>query len=448
MTSCSNLAKTSGVLGAVIVCLTFSSIASATNGLFGHAYGVRQAGIAGSGVAFPQDPLIAAINPSGVAYVGRRNEIGVALFSPMRSYEVTGVSPPPPNGFPPFAGPKVDSDSEFFVVPDLGFAWPIDDQSSFGLAIYGNGGMNTDWPAADTPFGAGTFGAAAVPGATIDAGVDYAQLFTNFTYARKFADGRASWGVSALINYSRIEMKGLAAFAPFSLDPARLTDQGHDSAFGFGAKIGIQGDIANGVTLAASYQSKIKNEFDDYAGLFPNGGELDIPPVLQAGVAADVGPGKLTFDVQYIFYEDSDGIGNTSLILPTQCVPSRPFTPNPVASGDGCLGGKLGFGWEDMTVFKAGYTWKAGNGWTWRVGGSIGDNPVKEEEVTLNIIAPGVIEDHITFGFSKALSGKKEFSLAFMYAPENCVAGPDLFTPGKQVELCMDQYQLNAGFSF
>ncbi len=46
-------------------------LVQATNGLFQIGYGSRQAGIAGSGVAFPQDPLIAAINPAGVVYRGR-----------------------------------------------------------------------------------------------------------------------------------------------------------------------------------------------------------------------------------------------------------------------------------------------------------------------------------------------------------------------------------------
>lgn len=425
------------------------SLAQATNGLFQPGYGARQIGIAGSGVAFPQDALISAINPAGVVFVGKKRDIGLTLFSPRREYTVSGTSPPPPGGFPPFAGPTVESDSELFFIPDLAFSWPIsDNRAAIGFSLYGNGGMNTDWPAGSTPFGAGTFGAAAVPGADTRTGVDYSQLFANLSYSRKFAGDKASWGVSAIGNISRLEMVGLAAFGPFSVNPAKLTDNGNDTATGIGGRLGIQAQLTPGFALGLSYQTKIKNTFDDYAGLFPNGGELDIPPVAQAGVAFKAGPGTLTADVQFIEYSKSDGIGNTSTVLPTSCMPSRPFTTAPVASGPGCIGNGMGFGWEDMTVFKFGYTWETSGGWTWRVGASTGDQPIPSQEVTFNIIAPGVMEEHFTFGFSKKLGGNKELNFAFLYAPEECVSGPDLFTPGKRVELCMEQFAGTIGLSF
>ena len=425
------------------------SLAQATNGLFQPGYGARQIGIAGSGVAFPQDALISAINPAGVVFVGKKRDVGLTLFSPRRKYTVSGNSPPPPTGFPPFAGPTVDSDSEWFLIPDLAFSWPIsDNKAAIGFSLYGNGGMNTDWPASSTPFNAGTFGAAAVPGADTRTGVDYFQLFANLSYSRKFANDKASWGVSAIGNISRLEMVGLAAFGPFSVNPSKLTDNGHDTATGVGARLGIQAQLTPGFAVGLSYQTKINNTFDDYAGLFPNSGELDIPPVAQGGVALKAGPGTLTADVQYIDYPDSDAIGNTSTQLTTSCMPSRPLTTAAMASGPGCLGNSLGFGWDDMTVFKVGYTWETSGGWTWRVGASTGDQPIPSQEVTFNIIAPGVMEEHFTFGFSKKLGGNKELNFAFLYAPENCVSGPDLFTPGKAVELCMDQFAGTVGLSF
>jgi len=445
------LTRKLGVAVSVVSVLALPGIAQATNGYFGHGYGAKQGGIAGGGVALPQDPMIAAINPAGLASLGRENVIGVAVFSPLRSYTVSGFSPPPPNGFPPFAGPTVDSDSKYFVIPNLGFSWPLSPDSTLGLAIYGNGGMNTDWPAAATPFGVGTFGAAAVPGAKIVTGVDYSQLFVNLGYARKFAGGAGSWGVGGIVNYSRFRMEGIAGFSPFSLSPARLTDNGYDSDVGFGLRVGLMGDVAPGVTLAASYQTKISNTFQDYAGLFPNGGELDIPPVAQVGLAFKANNNvTVTADVQHIWYSDSDAVSNTSTTLPTQCMPSIPFTTSPVAAGPGCLGanGGPGFGWDDMTVFKLGVVYDAGNGWTWRAGASYGSQPVQPSDVTINILAPGVMEQHYTIGFSKALKNNREFSAALMYAPEKCVSGPDLFTPGKTVELCMHQWQVQAGFKF
>lgn len=421
----------------------------ATNGLYNHAYGARQSGIAGSGVAFPQDPLIAAINPAGVVQLDPSREIDLQFFSPMREYT---VGPSPASGsFPPFPGPAVESDSEEFFIPNIAYSWSLTSDKAVGFALYGNGGMNTDYAAAGTPSGVGSFGGGAVPGAESRAGVDYAQLFANLSYSQKFSGGGGSWGAAAIANYSQIEFAGLAGFAPFSLSPRNLSDRGKDADFGFGLRLGVQGEVSPGITLAASYQTEIANKFDDYSGLFPEGGKLHIPATAQLGLAAHGGAGTFTADIQHIFYESTEGVGDPGTTgLPTRCIPSAPFSPAPIASGSGCLGGVpgLGFGWEDMTVLKLGYTWPDTGGMTWRVGASFGDQPVPEKDVTFNIIAPGVIEQHYTVGFSKELASGNEFSFAFMYAPETCVKGPDLFTPGQTVELCMHQFALNAGLSF
>lgn len=414
----------------VIACFTLlsavliTSNVSATNGLYSIGYGAKQTGIAGSGVAFAQDPLIAALNPAGVVEVGDQSVVNLQYFSPSREYSVDGSSG---GAAIPIPGPTVESDSEGFFIPSMGFSWMVSPDAAVGFAIYGNGGMNTDYPASDTPFGAGTFGAG-------DTGVDYAQVFTNFNYSRKFADGTASWGIAAIINYSYLEMKGLQNFGDFgfSNDPDALTNNGYDHAFGFGLKLGVLGEVMPGIKLAAVYQTKIENEFDDYEGLFTNGGEFDIPATAQVGVAADVGPGVLTFDIQEIFYSDVDTIGNTSRSLLTGSK----------------LGDNVGFGWDDMTVYKLGYTWAGENNWTWRLGASYGEQPISGQEVTFNIIAPGVMEQHYTAGFSKVLDSGNEVSLAFMYAPEKCVSGGSLFYPADTVEVCMDQYSVDVGLSF
>ncbi|MDH5591572.1 MAG: long-chain fatty acid transporter, partial [Gammaproteobacteria bacterium] len=78
---------------------TFISPAFATNGYIGHGYGIKSRGMAGTGVALPQEAMIAATNPAGIAFTGNRFDVSAALFSPRRSYEVTGNS-----AQPPFAG--------------------------------------------------------------------------------------------------------------------------------------------------------------------------------------------------------------------------------------------------------------------------------------------------------------------------------------------------------
>ena len=395
--------------------------AMASNGLFAPGYGAKQMGIAGSGVAFPQDALIASINPAGVVFVGEQNNINLHYFSPSRSYTVDG----PMGEGAPFPGPTVHSDSENFFIPSASLSRSISPSSSVGLAIYGNGGMNTDYATRDTPFDAGVFGGD-------HTGVDYGQIFANINYSRKFADNTASWGLAAIFNYSFLRMNGLSQFADFSVDPDNLSDNRYDHAAGLGLRFGVLAEVTPGIRFGASYQTKIKNTFDDYAGLFTHGGEFDIPANAQIGLAADVGKGVLTADIQQIQYSQSDAIGNSSRKL---------------LSG-GKLGDNVGFGWDDMTIYKLGYTWSTQKDWTWRVGASYGQQPIPSDEVTFNIVASGVMEQHYTAGFSKALDNGNSIDVAFMYAPEKCVSGGSLFVPDNSIELCMDQISIDVGFGF
>lgn len=435
---------------ASLVTLAVWPLASqATNGEFSHGYGVKSNALAGAGVAYPLDTLTTAINPATLAFVKNTGDVGVALFSPNREYTVTGGGFPTPTSFPPFESfppGAVESDSNYFVVPSFGWRWPISADGTLGIALYGNGGMNTDYPNGNTAFGMGTFGGAlAGEGST---GVDYAQLFVNLSYAHKIAPNVAI-GASAIINYSMFEAHGLLPFGAVGLsnNPAALSSTGKDDDFGFGAKIGITGEVSPGVWLGASYQTEIKNTFDDYAGLFANSGELAIPATATIGAAIKTSPTSvLLLDAQYIWYSDADAIGNSSANI-YGCPAAVAMMGGVGGDPANCLGGSngAGFGWDDMWVLKAGYQWESGD-MTYRVGVSYGDQPVQDNEVTFNILAPGVIKWHLTGGFSQKLAGNKEWSLAAMYAPEECVNGPDLFTPGKSVEVCMWQFQLEAGF--
>lgn len=98
-----------------------------------------------------------------------------------------------------------------------------------------------------------------------------------------------------------------------------------------------------------------------------------------------------------------------------------------------------------MTVYKLGYQLRASKDWTWRVGYSHGKNPV--DETTLSILAPGVIEDHFTFGFTKATGKKSEINFAFMYAPENSVRRTSAIGAPDDIELKMYQYEMELSWS-
>ena len=64
---------------------------------------------------------------------------------------------------------------------------------------------------------------------------------------------------------------------------------------------------------------------------------------------------------------------------------------------------------------------------TLRAGYNKGDNPITAPDVTFNILAPGVMKDHYTAGFTVALDKASEISGALMIAPRQTVTGASLF---------------------
>ena len=154
------LLNKSKLISALMVSGMFATpVAHATNGYFAHGYSTKEKGLAGAGVAYSQDSLAAATNPAGMAFVGERMDVGLALFNPSdRSFTVTGA--PNANSFTnAIPGEAYVSDNDFFLIPHFAYNWQMDSDNAVGISVYGNGGMNTEYPASASPGGAGVFGA-------------------------------------------------------------------------------------------------------------------------------------------------------------------------------------------------------------------------------------------------------------------------------------------------
>ncbi|MBI1425574.1 MAG: hypothetical protein GC149_19235 [Gammaproteobacteria bacterium] len=442
---------------AVLAALVAPTTSFATNGYFADGYGTKNKGMVGAGVALPQDAMAAATNPAGMVFVGERMDVGASIFSPSpRSYSATadtlGITDGTVCGANcPFTfggnatAQSIESDNDYFLIPHFAYNWMLNSDSSAGITVYGNGGMNTEYAGGQAQHNNGAGVAVTTPGTYGGgtAGVNLEQLFVAGTYARKI-NPTASWGVSLIGAVQRFEAKGLSMFGGYSTDSTNLSNNGTDTSTGFGFKLGVQGDVGGGVTLAASYQSKMNmSKFDKYKGLFAEQGDFDIPATWTAGLAWKLKPKQvLTFDVQQIMYSDVAAIANP--------ISNLVGTSNSCATGttSRCLGGSdgAGFGWKDMTVYKLGYQWESSPDWTWRVGYSHGDQPIPTSEVVFNILAPAVIEDHVSFGFTHNTSATSELNFAFTYALENSVSGANTLNPTQNVTLKMQQYEIEASY--
>ena len=385
--------------------------AYATNGYFGHGYGMKAKGMAGASTASSDSAFGGANNPASMAFAGNRLDLGVDLFSPTREASRTG-STTGLNG-------TSESDSNYFLVPELGYNKMVNPNLALGVTVYGNGGMNTNYPALG-----GGFGNTSLLGGTGSLGVDLMQLVIAPTAAFKIAPNH-SIGVSPLLGYQRFKAEGLQGFMANSSAPNNLTNKGYDDAFGYGVRVGYMGKITPAVTIGAAYASKMKfEEFDLYKGLFAEQGDFDIPENYNLGVAWQVTPAvKLALDYQRINYSGVASVSN-------------PLLPGLMASLLGNNDGS-GFGWDDMNVWKLGMEYKYTPKLTLRAGYSHTDSPISASncaamsgdcsETTFNIIAPAVIEDHVTLGFTYTLASGNEVTMAYMHGFKNDVTGPTVF---------------------
>jgi len=400
--------------------------AQATEGYFQNGYGARQQALAGAGVADSRDAMALSLNPAGLVDVDPQFQVGASLFIPLRGYTAIG---------PGFVAPgTIDSTENFFVVPNIAYSRPIDAESAWGVALFGNGGMNTNYKGVANPICA-LFGAP--PGVFCggDAGVDLIQAFLSVGYARRF--GNLSVGVAPVLAIQRFKAKGLGFFAPFSSDPANLTNRGYDWSFGGGVRGGVQWSLTKNVRFGVSAQTPIwMTNFDKYRGLFADQGDFDIPGNFTVGVAVDVMPTlTVMLDYKHIFYSSIASVGNSSQVpLPLG------FTNGP------------GFGWHDVDIIKIGAEWRASPIWTFRIGYAHNTNPIKSADVTLNILAPGVVTDHFTGGFSYKMTPTSTIDFAATFVPKHSVSGIEVTpigpNPARTITLAMHQYQFTAGWTY
>ncbi len=389
-----------------------ASSALATNGYFAHGYGTKAKGMAGAATALAQDGFAGANNPAAAGFAGDRLDVGVDLFNPERSASRTG-------------GASADSGHEQFLIPEFGYNRRVNEQIGVGLTVYGNGGMNTSYPAdgvhPNLLFGQGKLG------------VDMSQLIVAPTLAYKLSESHAV-GVSPLLVYQRFAARGLQGFDNPMMTSAlgSVTNNGHDSSTGFGLRLGYQGKIGSSVSVGAAYSPKIDmSRFDDYRGLFAGGGDFDLPENLNLGVAWQATPALLlALDYQRINYSGVASVGGASRVMAQ------------LGSANG-----PGFGWRDIEVWKLGAQWQYSADWTLRAGVNRGQNPITPADVTFNILAPGVMTTHWTLGASYRLSASDELSLSYMHAPEQSVSGDSIMVPGAKETIRMKQQLLGVQFS-
>jgi len=422
--------------------------AAATEGYFQHGYGARSKALGGAGVADSTDATAPANNPAGLVNAGSQINAAFSLFSPRREYTGSGFF-----GFTPMG--THSSHNDYFPMPNFAVSYQLDEDSVIGLVMLGNGGMNTDYTGMNRNLTTG-FCVNPLTGLPIigargtycggGAGVNLGQMIVGATYARRM--GRFSFGITPMFATQWFKANGLGAFAGSSNSPTNLTGNGHDYSYGGGVRAGVEFAVTDQIRIGVAGQTPMwMTKFDSYSGLFANRGSFDIPANATVGIAVDITPTvTVMFDWKHIWYSQVDAISN----------PSRNILTCPPGGGaPGCLGGSrgAGFGWDDVDSFKVGVEWDATPDLTLRAGYSYNTQPISGRDAMFNILAPGVVQHHITGGLEYDFDDRNSFELAASFMPETTVNGRELPPPfgaggAHRVDLSMYQFDITVGWKY
>ena len=445
------------------LCLLLAGTAAqATDGYFANGYGLKSIGMGGAAVAVALEPFGGAVNPGAMSFLGTQCQIGVAWFSPDRSASRTGSGTPDgtPTGGWGIDGSATSGSTNFFI-PEVRFQLEIPPRP--GLRAHG---VRQRWheyqlprrpdsgperlrriqPDIRAPYnllcGNGKLG------------VDLMQLMVAPYASWQFTKGH-SIGIAPVIAYQRFKVEGLQAFdnPMLSTSPGSVTNNGTSDSWGAGVRIGYMGEFSKQFAVGVAYATKISmGEFDAYKGLFAQAGKFDIPSNFTIG--AELRPTEqwlFALDFERIFYTDAKSVSNSSSLYR--------LTALRVMGGAGqasnCLGGSdgAGFGWQDIDVWKIGVQYAAeSTQWTLRGGYNHSGNPIRPQDVTFNILAPGVVQNQWTLGATWRLDAQSEITGAFMYAQNNSVTGPSLLQgfgapPTTTETIRMKEYLLGIAYS-
>ncbi len=452
------------VFAPLVSMLLLSNAALATNGYFTHGVGAKSKGMAGTGVGSSANmgAMMSATNPALAMFAGDGWEAGLSIFSPRRSYSASASLANGQGGAFTIGQGSFDSSSEWFPIPNVGKKWDFGEDAAITFLFYGRGGMNTDWDNSDAtaifdPDGPGPAPVMTLPGpfGGGKGGVDLSQAFLSLSYASQPSDNFA-WGGGPVFALQSFEANGVSTFAGFTRTfaasggtemPTNLSDNGHEITTGFGFAGGVWFGLSESASVGLSYTSKMSmGEFDDYADLFAESGGFDIPASTKLGLSFVANQDwRINFDVEFTQYSEIDSVGN-----PMANLGGCPTAGLGGTDIESCLGGATGggFGWDDMTTYKIGAEWNQSSDFTWRFGYSFGEQPIQTQDVVFNILAPGVMEQHFTFGVTRHRPDGGDWTFSLMFAPEKKVTGPNMFDPTQTIELKMNQLELEFAYTW
>ena len=425
--------KLSSVFLAVVFtgCL-FASTAIATNGYQLIGIGSYQKSLAGAVTALPGSNMTAVTNPAGMIRIGHRADFSMEAFMPERD-----------TNFSTFGGSGVESESEIYGIPAIGWNGPVGNRDDlvFGGGMYGTSGMGVDYSA--------VLMAPAFP--PITANPVYWDGYSSIAFWQMApalawqATEKLSLGISVNIDFQQVafeqrimedtdaDQRGDSVLMNFDLSRSA-------SAFGFGLSLGALYDVNEIITVGVSYKSKqfftdLEYQLADGdidmtmfgGGPLPAGTyslDLDFPKQAAIGIAVHLIP-KFTLAADVKWIEWSDTMDKLAVKGPGSSTAMDP-------------------GWDDQLVYAIGLVFKVNDRFNLRAGFNYSESPIDETNAASNMILPAVVETHYTVGADIKLDEHWDVGFHYMYVPENDITA----LTGEKISLSEQSFGMNLGYRF
>lgn len=232
----------------LLVALSIISITTGvaySNGFQINEQGAKALGMGGAFVAQADDPSAVYFNPAGITQLDKfQFSLGVSPIAPFATFKSDQT------------GKETDAEKNVFYIPNFYATLKMTDSLSFGLGIFSNFGLATEWPK-DWQGRYITGGTKAdIKSITINPNIAY-KVFNNFSIAA---------GID--IQKMDITLENMLKIVPYGSTYILLNSDGFSSLEGkddwaVGWNVAAHYKVTENWNIGASYRSKIKHKFKD-----------------------------------------------------------------------------------------------------------------------------------------------------------------------------------------
>lgn len=226
---------------------------------------------------------------------------------------------------------------------------------------------------------------------------------------------RGALSVSAVLATQRFGAAGMNLHESEGLSKGWVLLDGRpghqEVAYGAGVRFALIGEPLAGVTLEASFQSRIDmSEFSSVRGVHGSHAELDIPSRMQFGMQLQTSPRtSINVGVSQIFYSEVGA-------FPSRALPAR---------FNALLGDSTSpqFDWEDLLVYSVGWTWRHESRLELSMDYLSRSQPRPSAPVLASALAPELAQNAVLVGLSKLIGDRSRLQLTAAYAPPEFAFG-------------------------